>query len=234
MIFSHGQAQVGMWKISIMSGALGMCVQGSHPLVKAINRMHSNSVKVLKSVNIIQTVSNLAVCHQLWKPPMEVKCPVKQTQSHLTKTDSDRIDEFILGSEQGAQVIPWCGACRCGKCPSPGHTFSFQEESELKVIRDNLKYDEELRCWRTSYPWKKDPSTLPNNRHAVVSTLRHMESKLQKDQHLASVYHNQIEDMLERGVARLLSQEELEQYNGPYYYISHLGVPNPRSDSNTL
>lgn len=217
--------------LSIMSGALGVCLQGSHPLVKAVNQMHSNSVKVLKAVNLIQTVSNLTVCHPLLKQYAERKCPVKETQSYLTKTESERIDEFILGAEQGAQVIPGCGGCRCGKCPSPGHTFSFEEESELKVIRDNLKYDEEMQCWRTSYPWKKDPRTLPNNRSAVLSTLHRMETKLRKDKHLASVYHNQIIDMLDRGVAREVSQEELNQYDGPYFYISHLGVPNPRSDS---
>lgn len=39
------------------------------------------------------------------------------------------------------------------------------------------------------------------------------------------------EDMVERGVARKLSQKELQEWNGPKFYISHLAVVNTRSHS---
>ena len=127
---------------------------------------------------------------------------MQRSQSHLARAEAEKIDEFILGEELGTQSTPKCGNCRCGKCPLPGHTFSFREEAELKVIRDNLKYDEDLQCWKTSYPWKKDPMSLPENEFAVRSTLRNLQSKLRKDDSLAAIYKEQMEDMLKRGVAR--------------------------------
>lgn len=35
------------------------------------------------------------------------------------------------------------------------------------------------------------------------------------------MYHKQIESKIERGVARKLTKEEIEDYNGPVFYISH-------------
>ena len=47
----------------------------------------------------------------------------------------------------------------------------------------------------------------------------------------AECYSGQIEDMLQRGVARKLTEEELKNWQGPKYYISHLAVVNPKSKS---
>ena len=38
-------------------------------------------------------------------------------------------------------------------------------------------------------------------------------------------------DMLDGGVARMLSQEEIQKWFGPLFYISHLAVVNLKSNS---
>lgn len=43
-----------------------------------------------------------------------------------------------------------------------------------------------------------------------------------------------MEDMVDRGVARKLSQEELKGWTGTTFYISHLAVINPRSHSTPM
>ena len=40
-----------------------------------------------------------------------------------------------------------------------------------------------------------------------------------------------MEDMLDRGVAKKLSEEEVHKWSGPLFYISHLAVVNPKSNS---
>ena len=40
-----------------------------------------------------------------------------------------------------------------------------------------------------------------------------------------------MQDMVQRGVARKLSSQELKNWTGPEFYISHLAVVNPRSNS---
>ena len=131
----------------------------------------------------------------------------------------------------GTETNPRCGGCRCGKCPVRGHTYSFKEEQKLRIIQENLEYDEQNKCWRTSYPWISDPNTLPDNYNAALSTLEKTERTLQKDKQWAKTYKEQMNDMVERKVARKLTQQEIIDWKGPSFYISHLAVVNPKSPS---
>ena len=45
------------------------------------------------------------------------------------------------------------------------------------------------------------------------------------------MYAEQIDDMIERGVARKLTKEELDEYTGPVHYLSHHKVMKPESTS---
>ena len=115
------------------------------------------------------------------------------------------------------------------KCPIIGHTYSFHEEQELSLIRGNLQYDKTNRRWITKYPWLVDPRSLPDNYSSALATLKNTERKLRQDQTWAKVYNEQIQDMVNRGVARKLSEQELSEWEGPKFYLSHLAVSNPKS-----
>ena len=52
-----------------------------------------------------------------------------------------------------------------------------------------------------------------------------------KDKQWAETYQRQMEDMLDRGVARKLSEEELQKLSGPLFYISHVTVVTRKSNS---
>ena len=99
------------------------------------------------------------------------------------------------------------------------------------MIEENLKYDDKNQCWITSYPCLIDPHTLPNNYQTVYTTLQRTEKTLSKDEKWADTYRGQMQDMVERGVARKLSPQELTNWTGPAFYISHLAVVNPQSNS---
>ena len=218
--------------LSIMEGALGITLQGSHPLLQEDTVIDTNFVKVLKSADVLYASgdANLissCVSHPLFKSQIP-QCK-EQLTSHFTQKMNETITKFIEGEELATQVQPICGACKCGKCPQPGHSYSFEEERQLRIIQNNLRYDEVNQHWITSYPWKIDPQTLPNNKNAVHSCLQRLMKKLRKNPDLAETYNQQILDMVERGVARNLTTEEEAQYEGPCFYINHLGVPNPKS-----
>ena len=127
------------------------------------------------------------------------------------------------------EIVPKCGACRCGKCPIVGHTYSLREEQELKLINSKLHYDEENKRWIAGYPWITDPVLFPDNYAATFATLRSSEKRLLTDPKWANKYSEQISDMESRGVARKLILEEMEAWNGPVFYLSHLAVENPKS-----
>ena len=162
-------------------------------------------------------------------PALPAVCP---TSFALAKgAFGPAVDEFILGEELGTVCIPRCGSCKCGKCPLPGHHFSFKEEQELELIQSKLRYLENPGRWICGYPWLIDPATLPDNYAAVYATLVRTERTLLREPEWKDVYHAQIIEHEARGVARKLTPEEIASWEGPYLYISHMCLEQPKSES---
>ena len=115
---------------------------------------------------------------------------------------------FINGEELVTETNPRCGSCKCAKCPIVGHSYSFKEEQELIMIQENLKYDEDHKCWTTRYPWLVDRVTLPDNYYVALATLKSTKHILAKDPEWAEKFKAQIQDTLDRNVARMLSKDE--------------------------
>ena len=145
--------------------------------------------------------------------------------------EGDALDKFILGERLGTTCYPRCGSCKCAKCPLPGHSFSFQEEQELALIQSKMRYIEDPGRWKTGYPWVVPPESLPDNYVAAYSTLCRTERTLAKDPAWQATYQLQIEDHVKRGVARKLSPEEVAEWSGPVFYLSHMALEQPKSES---
>ena len=64
-------------------------------------------------------------------------------------------------------------------------------------------------------PWIRDPADPPDNRKAVFGMLLSTEKRLARNTDHARVYQEQIQDMIGRGVARKLTESELETYDWP-------------------
>ena len=62
---------------------------------------------------------------------------------------------------------------------------------------------------------------------AAMGMLISTEKRLAKNATHAEVYQKQIEDMVDREVARKLTLKELKEYKGPIHYISHHEVLKP-------
>ena len=218
--------------LSIMQGELGICLVGSHPNIQEGTEINSNMVKVVHD-SWIKTDVNFVLQKQLIQPDLNVadRKNLVSDVNFWSRKSLREVSAFIEGEELATGADPKCGGCRCGKCPSVGHTYSFREEQELNLIQENLKYNETERCWYTSYPWLVDPSQLPDNYQVALATLSSTERTLLKEPQWASKYGEQIEDMLQRGVARRLTAEELKLWDGPKFYISHLAVCNPKSQT---
>ena len=55
-----------------------------------------------------------------------------------------------------------------------------------------------------------------------------------KDPNWSSVYQSQIEDMVDRGAARIVPEVELNQWEGVINYSPHLALLNSHSSSTTV
>ena len=186
------EAQCGE-NLSIMSGELGICLQRSHPDLKEETRYDTNLAKTIHDIrHKAQTYFACIGDHpEFTSQVMSIESPNQSNDgfhywSHAMNSKNDRetdsqVENFIRGEELGTETSPRCGGCRCNKCPMVGHTYSFREEQELNMIRENLEYDEKNHYWKTSYPWIVDPSSLPNNYSTALATLRNTERILSKD-----------------------------------------------------
>ena len=141
------------------------------------------------------------------------------------------IEDFYKIENLGIACSPQCGGCKCGKCPSGTKNCTLKEERELKLIERNLSFDDQNNVWTANYPWIKDPSNLPDNKSIAIKMLESTEKRLLKNPDHAKIYQEQIQDMISRNVARKLTAEEINSYDGPVHYIAHHEVLRPESKS---
>ena len=110
--------------------------------------------------------------------------------------------------------------------------MSLKDERELRMIEEKLVLDTKNGRWMIEeYPWIKNPQELCNNRKVAVAKLHATERRLLNKPEYKDVYGSQIQDMLDRKAARRVTQNELDNYTGPQYYLAHHAVSKPDSKS---
>lgn len=201
--------------LQLMRGPFGYCIRGSHPLLKV---GFTDTTHVCVRVSHMANVSNV---NELFVEP----------KASLTK----RLDDFFAVENLGTYCSPKCGNCKCGKCPLGSNKYSLKEERELSLITQGLSYDQQMNRWTAAYPWIKPPENLPNNISVSLARLRSTEKRLAKrGSEYAKAYSGQIQDMVSRGVARKLTDEEIKNYQGPVHYLPHHEILKPESKSTPI
>ena len=190
---------------------------GTHPEVgNYVSR--SNSL-----FTVLKAISTGSVVHDSMRIPT---CSVFKS-----KISNVEAEDFFKNEQLCTTIEPKCGSCRCGRCPVPGSRYSFREENELKLIEENIRYDEENGRWIARYPYLFPKDSLMGTKAVAMRSMLSTEKMLQKNPKWGTVYQAQIQDMIDRGVARVVPPAELSAYKGTVNYIPHLAVSNSRSES---
>ncbi|XP_043198573.1 uncharacterized protein LOC122368576 isoform X1 [Amphibalanus amphitrite] len=179
--------------------------------------------------NLVLLRNRFGVCVSGSHPSLVEKTEVMSMHMQVCAISPTSLEDFFTTESLGTQCTPKCGSCKCGKCPPGGKDYTLREERELKLIEAGLQHHDDH--WEASYPWVKDPKELKDNRQAALAVLNSTERRLKKHPEHASVYQTQIQDMVDRGVARKITEEEAAGYDGPIRYISHHEVLKPDSKS---
>ena len=77
------------------------------------------------------------------------------------------------------------------------------------------------------YPWKRDPSSLPDNYLQVLKKLESTERHLMKQPDHARSYDRQIKEMEDMKFSRKLTEQEKNKWEEPVHYIAHHAVLRP-------
>ena len=186
----------------------------------------------LEDVVTVAMGSDLNVSAAPWKPrdtwtPVlsEVANSIPAAVCAAVLTGPLYQEDLFFGAESlGTRVEPNCGGCKCSKCPVPGSKYMFEEQRQYNKINKNLFRVEGVNRWYTEYPWCCPRSTLPKNDKVALQNLASLERSLSRDPDLAADFNRQIEDMVERGAAVILSEEEILAWDGDYYILPMVGV----------
>ena len=130
------------------------------------------------------------------------------------------LTDFWATEAMGVQIEP----CMC-----EADKLTQVEREEAKVISESCT--KVGNQWMIPYPWKKDPTLLPDNKAVAEKRLESTERRLRKNPEQAKAYQGQIEEMCSMNFARKLSKEETESYKGPVHYVAHHAVIKPEKKS---
>ena len=139
---------------------------------------------------------------------------------HVKYTSPVDLTDFWTTEAMGVAITP----CLC-----PANKLSQIEREEAKIIESSCQKNGNQ--WVVSYPWKRDPALLPDNKSLAIKKLEATERRLKKNLEHAQAYDKQMVEMNEMAFSRKLSKQEFEGYRGPVHYISHHEVLRPESKS---
>ena len=132
------------------------------------------------------------------------------------------LPSFWEGECLGVLPPKKCGKClRCTDCSDQGLIHSRREQEELDMLQQGVQLvNGQIHV---SYPFRRDPNCLPNNRNAVVKMAEKMETRLLKSG-FYETYNQEIQKALDRGAAIKLTEQEIADWKGPVNYIAQHGV----------
>ena len=128
-----------------------------------------------------------------------------------------------------------CRSCRCGNCSVGSKQMTLKKEKELNQIEDCLTFmpHGDKHCseshWNVNYPYIISPTNLPDNYKVVKGVLMSSLRRLNRDTKWKEIYSSQIDEMIQRGAARKLTNDEISNWKGPTWYIAHQIAPNSTS-----
>ena len=104
------------------------------------------------------------------------------------------LPSFWEGDNLGVVPPKRCGKCiRCTECSDPALIHSREKQDELETLENCVQLINDKI--QVTYPFKRNPHCLPNNREAVVKMAIKQENRLKKSEHL-NYYNKELKNIL--------------------------------------
>ena len=104
--------------------------------------------------------------------------------------------------------------------------MSVEDQEALKRMENAVRvvdgHYEIGMLWKSATPW------LPNNRQMAESRLQSLKRKLLRDKTFHRKHREFMENLIEKGYARKLTEEEAARPKGNTWYLPHHGVFHPQ------
>ena len=147
-----------------------------------------------------------------------MKTLVRSATERASKAIDQQFMDFWMQDSIGVHCHPSCRGCKCGQCIAGDKQMSLKDEKSYYEFAGNLRYDpigteaDPGPYYVTKFPWLKDKNTLPNNLSAVLGVMNATKRKLKQDPEWEDMYEKQLQDLIDRGVALEVKDEELQSW----------------------
>ena len=105
--------------------------------------------------------------------------------------------------------------------------LSFLDRKFLNVLESNIRHRDDGH-YEVPLPLKEEGLKLPNNLTLALSRLERLKQRLKRDRKYREHYEAFMKEMIDKGQAERVPDEELHLSNGRIWYIPHHGVYHPQ------
>ena len=111
----------------------------------------------------------------------------------------------------------------CSLEEGPG--MSREEQKFMKLVANSAK--QVSGHYQINLPLRNKDVSMPNNRKIIEQRALHLKKRLQKDSSFHADYKAFMNDLVVKGYAERVPEEDLERSDGRVWYIPHQGVYHP-------
>ena len=173
--------------------------------------------------------------HESFNGQLSIDPSVLHMRSGVVMHATGSVERFFEIEGLGISCKPECGGCKCGKCHLGGKNMTLSDEKEYHVMKSYISFNPETGRFISKHPWKENRDCLVYNESMAFAVMKSTEKQLKKKgDHYISSYSAEIQGMLDRKAARRVTEEELRNYEGQKYFLTHLAVEKPDSKSTPL
>lgn len=143
----------------------------------------------------------------------------------LGQTEGDIFDQF---TSLDVDATP------CAKCGHSPVSPDKEGERRLLIYNDCIRFSPEEKKVFTTFPWKADLSTIPDNKASALQRLKRLTTAAAKDPDLTTAYVAEMDRMIQAGILVEVTEVENDAWKsrgGSVWYVGHFPVKNPSSES---
>lgn len=108
---------------------------------------------------------------------------------------------------------------------------SQDDQRAISIMKKSVKLKD--NHYEISLPWRDDQPCLPNSRPMALHRLGLLKKRLQRNSQLHGRYSTVIDDMLSKGYAQKVPEEEHNRQDGFVWYLPHHPVHHPLKPDKT-
>ena len=109
--------------------------------------------------------------------------------------------------------------CNCSLCKVPNQQTSFLESLQDKQIEESIEFNEKIGKYIASYPYTKEVYELLPDSEMALNRNKALETTLMKSPVDLESANKILFDSFERGVFVWISQEQMDNWDGPVHYV---------------